>query len=508
MNIKHKHHSKEGIKINSTQVSKGDFMKIAIVGCGISGANTLKTIIDHKNFSENIHIDIFEKRNELGVGPAYEDDDMHKVLNTPVEHMNLNLENRDEFKNWLIEKYGKLPTVEGKIPRPIVGLYIKEKYKKYFAHKNVSIHQNEIVDVIKENDKFILKSKNESYGPYNEVFLSIGQSYYKDDYNLNEYENYVSNPYPLREKITNINKNDTLGIIGTGPSSIDIYRYLSKYFDYRKPLYFFTNSSFFALPEIKEYCPKNICSFDEAWISNHQDEDGFIKLDDFKETFDNDFKKACVDFYATYEYYKDNDIEVSRKSLKSKDFNLEFCQSYALELWYVSTSLFNSLNGLEQLEFKKSYQTKIAYLMTKTPFITMENIFSDLDKGKIKIVKDTEDISYINGKFEITTKNKESFSTDKIFNAQGFEKDLSKAIKKDNLLENLYKNRLIDADLNDNINVAYPSYNPITTKYGQIKNLHINGMWTASVDISNNDLRSVLISSKDMANNFMNNLEN
>lgn len=145
--------------------------------------------------------------------------------------------------------------------------------------------------------------------------------------------------------------------------------------------------------------------------------------------------------------------------------------------------------------------------MSKTPYISLENILADLEDEKIKILKETKDIQYIDGKFKISTKNNETYTSDKIFNAQGFEKDLSKAIRNIKLLENLYKNRLIESDFKDNINVAYPSYNPITTKYGQIKNLYLNGMWTASVDISNNDLRSVLISSTEMANDFMNNLK-
>ncbi len=482
-------------------------MKIAIVGCGISGANVLKNIIEHKNFDNSLYIDIYEKRSELGVGLAYEDDDMHKVLNTPLAHMNVNLEDRNEFRNWLIENYGELSTIEGKIPRPITGQYIKDKYEKYFENPNVSIHQIEITGLTKEDYRFKLKSNSKTYGPYDAVFLCIGQSYYKDAYNLNSYKNYIANPYPLREKIKDINTNDSLAIIGTGPSSIDIYRYLREYYNYKNPLYFFTQDNFFALPEIQESCPRNICSFDDEWISNHQDKNGFIKLSDFKKQFDKDFRKAGVDFYNTYDYYKDNSPQLSKEAMEKKDFNLEFCQIYTLEIWYVSARLYNSFNGLEQKDFLENYLPRIEYLMTKTPYISVENILADLEDEKIKIVKGTKDIQNVDGKFKISTKNNDIYTSDKIFNAQGFEKDLSKAINNIKLLENLYKNRLIESDFKDNINVAYPSYNPITTKYGQIKNLYLNGMWTASVDISNNDLRSVLISSMEMANHFMNNLK-
>lgn len=482
-------------------------MKVAIVGCGISGANVLKNIIEDKKFSKDIYIDVFENRSELAVGRAYEDDSLCKVLNTPIRHMNINLDNKNEFKNWLEKNYDSLPTYEGKIPRPIFGEYAKDSYKKYINHENVSIYHTEVKNIFKNKNIFNLETNNKSYGPYQAVFLTIGQSYYKDDYNLNAYKNYIANPYPLREKISDIKDNDRIGIIGTGPTAIDIYRYLRENSDFKNPLYFFTNSTFFALPEITNHNPKNICSIDDTWVDDHKDEQGFVKLSDFKKAFNDDFRKASLDFDEIYNYYKDNSPELSKKSLKDKDFKLEFCQSYTLELWYVSSKLYNSFYGKDQIKFREEYLPKIVYLMTKTPAITIEKILADLEAGKIKVIEDTDKINYIEGKFKVTTENDQEFIIDKIYNAQGFEKDLTKAIENDDLLKNLFNNRLIEADVNKNINVSYPSYNPLTSKYGQIKNLYLNGMWTESVDISNNDLRSVLISSEQMAKDFMKNLK-
>ena len=145
--------------------------------------------------------------------------------------------------------------------------------------------------------------------------------------------------------------------------------------------------------------------------------------------------------------------------------------------------------------------------MTKTPAPTMENILADIDKGKIKVVKNTKDINFIEDQFKVQTENKQRFFVDKLYNAQGFEKDLFKAIDNDILLKNLFDRRLIEPDYLSNINVSYPSYTPMTSKYGPIENLYLNGMWTESVNISNNDLRSMLISSKEMADDFMNKLE-
>ena len=145
-------------------------MKVAIVGCGISGANVLKNIIEDKKFSKDIYIDIFENRSELAVGRAYEDDSLCKILNTPIRHMNINLDNKNEFKNCLEKNYDSLPTYEGKIPRPIFGEYAKESYKKYLNHANVSIKQTEVKSVSKDINTFNIETIDKSYGPYQAVF--------------------------------------------------------------------------------------------------------------------------------------------------------------------------------------------------------------------------------------------------------------------------------------------------------------------------------------------------
>lgn len=342
-------------------------MRIAIVGCGISGANTLKTIIDHKNYSEDIYLDVFEKREELAVGIAYEDDDIHKLLNTDIEHMNIGADKTGDFKNWLEENYDDIPFIESKIPRSIFGNYAKEKFQPYFDHKNVNVHKKLVNDLIKEKDGYYIKSEYESYGPYQVVFLSIGQSYYKDDYNLESFSNYSVNPYPIKKKIKNISKDDKIGIIGTGPSSVDIYRYLSRYFEFESPLYFFTHKSFFAMPEIDIDTQANICSIDEAWIRENKDSHGLIKLSDFEETFYSDFKKISVDFDQTYLYYKDNNPSISKHALINKDRNLALCQAYTTKLWYVVNDLYNSFYGVDRKIFREKYLKRIVHLMTKTP---------------------------------------------------------------------------------------------------------------------------------------------
>lgn len=175
-----------------------------------------------------------------------------------------------------------------------------------------------------------------------------------------------------------------------------------------------------------------------------------------------------------------------------------------MDLWKVAARLYNSLSGLYKLEVDEEYLEKLDFLISKTPTETIENIIDDYNNGKIRVVRKTKDINVGDKRFNVTSEETSDVSVDYLVNAQGFEKNLKRAIKKDKLLQNLYDKKMIEDDVDGKyIRVTYPSYNLINTKYGLMENLYLGGMWTESTDILNNDLRSILQSSELMANDFM-----
>ena len=482
-------------------------MEIAIVGCGIGGIHILKTIIEHPNYNDNFNIHIFETRDELGLGPAYEDDTIYKLLNVKEKYMSLDIDDPSHLFDWLAKNPDKDIRVEGMIPRSIFGDYIKDTYSKYLSADNIKIHHEEVVDIEKSDDEYIITTTDNTYdNDFNVIFLSIGQSHYSDDYDLKGEDNFIYDPYPLEKKLAleGNNQNTRIGIIGTGPTSVDIYRYLRENCELDQPFYFFTKSSGFAAVEIPLEDNKNICSIDDDWISKNQVENGFIDLNIIKETIKSDQEASGYSLLETYEKYKDSDIEIYKKALVENDQALAFSQIYTMELWKVAARLYNSLSGLDKLEVDEEYLGKLDFLISKTPTETMKNIIDDYDKGKIKVIRKTEDISVDNKRFIVTSEETSDISVDYLVNSQGFEKNLKKAIKKDKLIQNLYDKKMIEDDVDGKyIRVTYPSYNLINTKYGLMENLYLAGMWTESTDILNNDLRSILQSSELMANDFM-----
>lgn len=176
-----------------------------------------------------------------------------------------------------------------------------------------------------------------------------------------------------------------------------------------------------------------------------------------------------------------------------------------MEFWYVAAKLYNSLSGLDKAYADDNYVHKIDFLITKTPTATMKDLISNYDKQSIKIIKETNEIIVTDkDNFIVKRKNNKDIEIDLLINAQGFEKELVKAIKKYTLLNNLYDHKFIEADVDGKyIKVAYPSYNLINKKYGIMNNIYLSGMWAGSTDILNNDIRSIIQASQLMANNFM-----
>ena len=481
-------------------------MNIAIVGFGVSGAGILKTIIDHKNYNDKIKIHIFEKNDQLAVGLAYAMDTDYKLLNVHERYMSLNLDNPNHFKDWLKDKNKDDIKIEGMIPRIDFASYIKDSFKKYMENENVFIHQAEVKDIYKEGSFYkLISDKGNCNENFDSVFLSIGQSYYKDSYNLKDYKNYIHNPFPLNEKIEEIKDGQSIGIIGAGPTSIDIYRYLRNFKNITYPLYFFTRSNGFSPIDIPYYVDDYICTIDEKWIEENKDNTGFLGLENVKRQIKDDFAKYGHDLIETYNKYKDTDINTYNMALKENDLGLSFAQTYTMQLTGHAALIYNSLNGLDKLEVDNNYLEMIDFIVTKTPTITMQNIIEDYQLALIKVVKGTNDIKLdSNGKFIVKNYTEKVIKTDIIINAQGFEKNLLAAIKNDQLLANLYKRKYIEDDISGKfIRVAYPSYRLINKKYGLMENFYLNGMWAGGTDVLNNDLRSIIKSGQLAANDFM-----
>ena len=469
-------------------------MKIAIVGFALSGFTFLKTILNNKT-TDNLEIDIYEKRNEYPVGLPYENDSLDKLLNVNHNEMIYPPENRFAFAKWMEENNKYLDPVEKMAPRVYLGEYFKEESKNYLENPCVKLINEEVlelkVNVKNGTEKYTLKSKNHE-NTYDLVYLSTGATFYQDPYNLEGKDNYIAKPYPLEENLKNLPEDKKIAILGTSASSTDVFRYLVKNKNLKKPINFFTGPSEYKIVyipfdgDIYDYYSPN-----ESWIKKELEENGEISKKKLINTIENDFKKAGFDIKYAYETYNDHTLKLSKKAIKENDQALAFTEDYFIQFALYVADLVNFMNPIDRSDFLENYYPYLSFLGGKTPYYSMKMLLEKYDEGKMDIITNLEDIKVnTNGTYTLIGDKKKD--ADIIINCTGFEMNLEKIAQKLPLYESLLRNEMIMADQNEEgIAVTWPACNPLSKKYGALNNLFVTGMLITETDVDNNDARCI-----------------
>lgn len=483
-------------------------MKIAIIGAGLTGSTILESILRHKNFNKDIHISIFDKRLYYGAGFPHEKDTLARVLNVQSHLMSVNDEDPNEFINWLKENK-KEESFEKVAPRTYYGEYLHHHFKEYFEHENVQFINGEVIDVSPHilNSKinsYDIKTTQNIYKNFDYLFLAIGHPIYKDMYDFKDIDKFIWNTYPLNESLYNLKNTDKIGVIGTGASALDVFRHIMTNCEYDPPLYFLARSTLFDTPDFTYGMekPKYKFSMNHKWISDRLKSNTFIKLDDIVNLIKNDFKYNDTDFYKLLEKVKFNDIEDYRKFIDEKDSKIAILIDYFKKLFPYLTTLYGNLSNLDKLRLIKEYDEDIEKFITLIPSKTFDWIYDEIKKENVKIIKQLEDIEYSNKKF-IVSANKD-IKLDVLINTTGFTFDVLENIQHNELLKNLYDKCLIKPDSNGEfISVKWPNCNALSTNYGLIDNLFVQGMWIGRTHYRNNDALSVNRLAKATAKKFM-----
>ena len=479
-------------------------MNIAIIGAGLAGSNILKNLFDN-NFIEGNNIYVFEKRKDLGPGFPYEKESEYKYLNVDKKYMSMS-EDEDGFIKWLNSNIDNPEGFEEMVPRNYYGEYLKDFYKKYYDHENINIVHKEVVDIeILDNDNYKIKTNNWEDICFDAIFLSIGHPDYKDFYDLKDKDNYIHNPYPMDEKLSNLPYDKKIGIMGAGATSLDIFRYILQEYNLKYPLYILARSSIFNIPHIELENQNYKFSMSNEWIEEQLKENsGFIPLDNILHLIDSDFKSVGVDFIDCYNRVKDIDLELYKELLEEKPQDIALVIDYFEVFTKYFAKLYGYLSNNDIDRLMSKYSTMLDSFKTLTPPKTIEWILESIEENKMKIIMGLEDIKYKNNKFEVSAD--ENVEMDVLINTTGFDFNIKRNTKTNELINNLYNKKIIDPDMNgDFINVRWPECRMLSKKYGEIKNLYAIGMWIFGTQYRANDARSIKYVSKDLVKKFVEN---
>lgn len=198
---------------------------ITIIGGGASGALILINILKYFP-SASVSIKWIEKSGEFGTGTAYSTDKDYHLLNVPANVMGLFHDYANDFFEWLLKK-GYTYNEHDYVPRKIYGDYIKE-HLFALLRKNHSVQLElihaEIIDIQKENDRYILLQQNNKRIRTDSVILATGNFLPSNpvlkNMDYTENSNYFRNPWS-NELNQNLKRTDDILIIGTGLTMVD-----------------------------------------------------------------------------------------------------------------------------------------------------------------------------------------------------------------------------------------------------------------------------------------------
>ncbi len=207
---------------------------IVIVGAGASSLSFLYSLINKVKSNELLNIIVIDKDRDYGCGNAYRDDLATNLLNTKAGYITIEKEKKGDFFSWLNnneniwrEDYPDLVVEENSyLPRPLFGTYMREKFDslvKSSLTKNITIStvKGEVVNVKKKtNYHYVTQLDCGLELESNIVVLATGTSTLTTDVcNLNK--NIFNSPYPLKKRVEQIKRNDSVLIVGARLSAID-----------------------------------------------------------------------------------------------------------------------------------------------------------------------------------------------------------------------------------------------------------------------------------------------
>lgn len=203
-------------------------MKIAIIGGGASCVALLNAILSSKEYQSNhISITVFEPNKKIGPGRAYKGEGSYALLNRQAKFMSIRNDNPNDFYEWIKQKTELNVETNEFVPRSIFGQYLEEQFQGQIElsrslDRPIRVISNAVTSIYCENKKIRTVTTTGESLKFDSVVLCIGTSEPKDIFNLSGSPSFIMDPYPIWLTCAGIRHTDSVGIIGSSLSAIDV----------------------------------------------------------------------------------------------------------------------------------------------------------------------------------------------------------------------------------------------------------------------------------------------
>ena len=475
-------------------------MKIAIIGMGVAGIGALREWTREKDSDPSIEITVFGDEETFGTGAPYQKENEKLVMNQAAGTISILPENKNDFVEWLLNNNEEEPS-EKHYPREMFGEYLKDRMKDWLIQSKAEVIKESVERVqILANNQLRLTSST-TIKDFDAVHLCIGGLAYKDSYQLINHPNFIVNPFPVKQTMPLIPKGATVGVLGTGLTGIDIFRYTH----YNRPdlkVTFFSPSGRFKSIRGKADAIDYRFFTKENIKSAKEKNNGFIPLETYIEWFK---KEAEHQQLSLTNNWKNNQLG-SKETLKKELSNSKEIGAIQNLLHDMSPFLPEIWMALEETDkklFFDKYNEKWDKLRSSFPVATAKELVSAWEENKITVSNQLVDVIKEENSFELILKDGESQHVDYIINAAGTQKNVSFNMDRMPLLSQLLNERLLQPETFGGIQINLPDFSAISQKYGIIHTLKVHGELISGIQFGNNSVNMVSESARPAVNDIL-----
>lgn len=477
-------------------------MHIAVVGAGLSGALVVHNFVTSPYIDE-LTIDIYEPRERLAAGQAYQDDTHEAILNLHAMDISMIDDQPHDAIEWLSRHYPQYAQPEAFIPRAIYGEYLNDRFEEYFEHPNVTVIRDQVHDLLynEENHTYQLITEQDDTAlnrSYEAVFLAIGHPPYADYYELREAKQFILNPFPIQEKLAYIPTDARVGIIGTGLSAMDAMKFLLHERKMSQPITLFNHSDQpFKTVKFVRYLGDVVMTFNLDWIHQQQMEHEYIPLQLMVDTFFADLKDNEIDFTRLYQTYGTGSENEIRLAIAKNDPHMAKLRAYILQMTNYLPDLYHALTPSDRDLFHRRYEEVFNHFRSQIPFESIHAAIKGVDQGTVQLVVGMEHVrAESDGSFTIHTQNGNDHPVDYLINTAGFQFTLAGAVQDNSFVSNLYNREIIMANINGGIHVTWPQAQVVSPNHGIMPNLYLLGHWISKIQYGNNNIHLINIQAR------------
>ncbi|WP_370933298.1 FAD/NAD(P)-binding protein [Amycolatopsis sp. cg13] len=196
-------------------------MKIAIVGAGASSVCIVDALAQSAHPAGELTV--FDPSPQLWRGRAYQRDAEVIRVNSPAEDMSVRHRDPGHYARWMAAGGHTAEFA----PRTVYGEYLEATARDGIARLRargwrVAVVRDAVVGARCHGGQIVLRTRKGPHVRCDHAVLAVGGGKPRDTYGLAGKENFVGEPYPVSSSLSAIDPDDSVGVIGTGLTAVDV----------------------------------------------------------------------------------------------------------------------------------------------------------------------------------------------------------------------------------------------------------------------------------------------